>query len=414
MSGKYLTIGIIVLIFAGLVVFFYDYTTKSKKPLDDSKITTEGLSDVVEANNRFALDLYSEYKSEEANIFFSPYSISTALAMTYEGARGKTAEEIESVFYFPENEEIRRSAFAKIYNDINKRNKKYKLSTANSLWPRIDFNLLEEYQDTIENYYGGKVLPLDYAKEPEKSRKTINNWIEDETENKIKDLIPKGLLNSGTVLVLTNAIYFKGTWIMQFDKKDTREETFTTGSKEIVQVSMMRLTGDDANFNYTETENLQLLELPYEGGDLSMLILLPKNDLSALETSLTVEKIDELRKDMRRTRVDIYIPKFKFETKYFMEDTLADMGMPNAFSGGADFSGINGAGGIWIDKVIHQAFVEVNEEGTEAAAATAVIMKESAPMHKIFRADRPFIFLIQQKDSGNILFMGRVSDPTQE
>ena len=176
----------------------------------------------------------------------------------------------------------------------------------------------------------------------------------------------------------------------------------------------MKLTGEDTRFNYAETEDVQILELPYEGEELSMLILLPKEgDLDSIEKSINTKKISEYRNSLQETQIDIYIPKFKFETKYFMAETLAEMGMPTAFGGGADFSGINGQGGIWIDKVIHQAFVEVNEEGTEAAAATAVIMDEGVMISKVFRADHPFIFIIQQKDSGNILFMGRVSDPTK-
>lgn len=395
---------------------FSDGTTLSV-PVNLEKeedIRIEEGNPVVDANNKFALDLYSEYKSEEGNIFFSPYSISTALAMTYEGARGQTAEEMQSVFYFPEDDTVRRSGYANLYNEINKEDKKYKLHTANALWPRIDFQLLEEYQNTINTYYGGIVTCLDYAGEAEKSRQTINGWVEDKTEDKIKDLIPSGILDGSTVLVLTNAIYFKGTWITQFDEKDTREEDFTTSSGNTVKIPMMKLTGEDARFNYSETGDLKILELPYEGKELSMLILLPKEgDLDTIEESITTEKISEYRNSLQEIQIDIYIPKFKLETKYFMEGTLAEMGMPTAFGGGADFSGINGQGGIWIDKVIHQAFVEVNEEGTEAAAATAVIMEECARISKVFRADHPFIFIIQQKDSGNILFLGRVSDPTK-
>ena len=400
------------------VEYIYPYKTRTRTKIEPTVNDTgwihEGVNAVVNANNKFALDLYSKYKSEEGNIFFSPYSISTALAMTYEGAKGQTAEEMQSVFYFPEDDAVRRTGYANLFNEINKEDKKYKLHTANALWPRIDFQLLEEYQNTIDTYYGGKVTCLDYAGEAEKSRQTINGWVEDKTEDKIKDLIPSGILDGSTVLVLTNAIYFKGTWITQFDEKDTREEDFTTSSGNTVKVPMMKLTGEDARFNYAETEDLKILELPYEGEELSMLILLPKEgDLDTIEESITTEKISEYRNSLQEIQIDIYIPKFKFETKYFMADTLAEMGMPTAFGGGADFSGINGQGGIWIDKVIHQAFVEVNEEGTEAAAATAIIMVESVRISKVFRADHPFIFIIQQKDSGNILFMGRVSDPTK-
>ena len=413
MNRKILTSGIIVITIA-LVVFFSGCVKEPVGKLDDTGWTLEGVSTVVSANNQFALDLYSQFKEEfkDENIFFSPYSISVALTMTYEGARGQTAEEMQSVLHIPENASLRRPNFAKIINEINKENKKYRLHTANALWPRIDFQLLEEYQNTIERYYGGKVTRLDYARDPEGSRQTINSWVEDKTEDKIKDLIPPGILNPDTVLVLTNAIYFKGTWVLQFDPKDTIDEDFTTSAGQIVKVPMMRLTGKDAEFNYAETDEIQILEMPYEGEDLSMLIILPKeNNLEDIEESLTPEKLSEWKNMLKKQRVDIYIPKFKLETKYSMKDTLTKMGMPTAFTPAADFSGINGQGGIWIDKVIHQAFVEVNEEGTEAAASTAANMITAA--QPVFRADHPFIFIIQQKDTGNILFLGRFTDPTK-
>lgn len=386
--------------------------------VNDTGATPEGINAVVTANNQFACELYSKYKSEKGNIFFSPYSISTALAMTHEGARGKTAEEMQAVFHFPEDSSIRRPAFAEIINEINKQDKEYKLYTANALWPAIGFKLLEEYQNTIDKYYGGKATCLDYVVEPEKSRGVINNWIADKTENKIKDLIPINTLSANTVLVLTNAIYFKGNWFQQFDKKNTKKEKFKINPGNIVEVPLMKLTGKD--FNYTEAYGIQVLELPYKGEELSMLLLLPDKrypinmDIGTLEKSLTAEKFSEYRKSLRETRVDVYIPKFKLETKYFLNKTFAEMGMPTAFSAGADFSGMNGRGGIWITSLIHQAFVKVNEEGTEAAAATAVVMGKGfsiPPKPQIFRADHPFIFIIQERKTGNILFMGRVTDP---
>ena len=407
----------LIILFGGVIgAGLFRCPRKPEQPpkVDDTGWTKEGIQQIVKANNQFAFDLYSEFKEEskDENIFFSPYSISVALTMTYEGARGKTAKEMQSVLHILEDENLRRANFAKIINEINKPDKKYKLHTANALWPRIDFQLLEEYQNTIERYYGGKITPLDYLKEPEKSRQTINGWVEDKTEDKIKDLIPQGYLTPSTVLVLTNAIYFKGTWILQFDPKDTQDEDFTTSGGRVVKVPMMRLLGKDAEFNYAETDEVQILELLYEGEDLSMLIILPKeNNLEKIEKFITPEKLSEWKNMLKKQRVDIYIPKFKFETKYFMAETLKKMGMPTAFTTGADFSGINGEGGIWIDKVIHQAFVEVNEEGTEAAAATGVIM--GGTVLPLFKADHPFIFIIQQRDTGNILFLGRVEDPTK-
>jgi len=389
--------------------------------LYSSKATLKDTDSVVNANNQFALDLYSKYKSEEGNIFFSPYSISTALAMTYEGARGKTAEEMREVFYFPEDNNERRLGYAGLYNEINKKDKEYKLSTANSLWAQEDYQFLDDYFDVVEEYYGGEITNLDFVKNTEKSRITINDWVEDKTNNKIKDLIPEGVITKITRLVLTNAIYFKGEWVRQFNKDETREQDFRITPDNTVKVKMMSRTDDEAEFNYTENKDLQILGLPYSGDDLSMLILLPKNDeIEALENFLTIKQLSKWKKDLKEQRVKVFIPKFKFETKYFMEDTLKEMGMPTAFSvASADFSGMTGKRDLFISKVIHQAFVEVNEEGTEAAAATAVIMGLTSagpgnePKIPVFRADHPFVFIIQEKETGSILFMGRVSDPSE-
>lgn len=385
------------------------------KELDDSGATVTGISTVVDANNLFALNLYSNLKdNEQGNIFFSPYSVSTAMVMVYEGAEGQTADEIQSVFHFPEDDNVRRSSFAAIYNQLNRENTKYELNTANALWVQKDYQLLDEYTDTIKRYYGGNATNVDFVGEPEKSRQTINVWIEDQTNNKIKDLIPRGGLDAYTRLVLTNAIYFKGTWVKQFDPENTKEEDFRVSPENTVKVQMMSI-GEEAIFNYTETDELQILELPYSGEKLSMLILLPKeDDLSSIEESLTTDKLAEWRNNLKEEDVNVYIPKFKFNTKYFMVQTLSNMGMPHAFTGEADLSGIDGTTNLFIQNVIHQAFVEVNEEGTEAAAATAISVGMSAVPQQQFRADHPFIFIIQDKETGNILFMGRVNDPTSQ
>jgi len=386
--------------------------------IDDTGATPSGVSSVIDANNQFAFELYSKFnENEKGNIFFSPYSISTALAMTYEGARGQTAEEMQNVFHFPADINVRGPAFAKIYNEINKKDKEYKLNTANALWAQKDYAFLNSYFDLVGKYYGGKVTNLDFIGETEKSRVTINDWVEDQTNDKIKDIIPPGVLNPMTRLVLTNAIYFKGTWVKQFDEKNTKEQDFRVSPGNTVKVPMMSLTGKDAKFNYTETDKLQVLELLYKGNELSMLVLLPKEDnLDSISDSLNAEKLAGLRSSLREQQVDVFLPKFKFETKYFMADTLSDMGMPTAFTQGkADFSGMTGNQDLFISKVIHQAFVEVNEEGTEAAAATVVIMTMSAvPRQTIFMADHPFIVIIQQKETGNILFLGKVMDPSKK
>jgi serpin B len=385
----------------------------------------EDIDNVIDANNQFALDFYSELKDkEESNIFFSPYSISTALAMVYEGAERKTADEIQSVFHFPENDDLRRTAYAEIFDEINKKEKKYKLHTANALWAQEDYQFSDEYFKIIEEYYKGKIANLDFKKNPEGSRVTINNWVENQTNNKIKDLIPPGVLNVITKLVLTNAIYFKGEWVKQFNENDTKEGDFRINKNNSVKASMMQRTDNEAIFNYTENNRIQVLEMPYSGGELSMLILLPKNDdLERLENSLSIKKLSGWKKDLKEQRVKIFIPKFKFESKYFMAENLKAMGMPTAFSDLADFSGMERKEekeekeGLKIDKVVHQTFIEVNEEGTEATAATGVMMAPigiggiKEPKIPIFRADHPFIFLIQDRETGNVLFMGRVTNP---
>jgi serpin B len=381
------------------------------------RVVSEEERSVVKANNGFAYDLYGKYKSDEGNIFFSPYSIENALAMTYEGAIGKTAEEMLSVLGFPGNENVRRTGFQSINNEMNKKDKSYNLSTANALWAQKDYSFRADYFSTTSNYYGGKVTNLDFAGDTENSRQTINRWVEEQTNNKIKDLIPAGGVDAMTRLVLTNAIYFKGNWLIQFNKNNTKERDFRVSPDRTVKAKMMNLAGEKAVFNYGETDKLQILELPYDGKELSMILLLPRgDDIKSFEDSLSAENLASWENSMEEKQVDVFLPSFKFETKYNMAKTLKEMGMPTAFSQAADFSGMTGKKDLFISEVIHQAYVDVNEEGTEAAAATAVIMSNTAimepPKIPVFNADHPFIFLIQDKASGNILFMGRVSDPT--
>jgi len=378
-----------------------------------SNISLGPSENVVEANNLLALDLYNKYKSKEGNLFFSPYSISSALAMTYEGAKGQTAEEMQAVLYLPDDKDKIHSDFVSIYNELNKADKSYKLNAANALWAQEDYPFVDEYFNVVDEYYDGKVTNLDFKTDAENSRVTINNWVEDKTNDKIKDLIPKGLIGSLTRLVLTNAIYFKANWSNQFDAEETTDGKFKLGSGEFVDSRMMHQTN---NYNYGETNNLQILEMDYLGDDLSMIIILPKdNKLNQVENDFSKEKLEDWKKDMQTEKVRVTLPKFKFETKYFMAEDLKEMGMPTAFTWpGADFSGMDGTKMLFISQVIHQTFIEVAEYGTEAAAATAVGMKAiGIPSEQplLFRADHPFIFIIQQKDSGNILFMGRVEEP---
>ena len=431
MNKKIITSVLLVILAIGVGFVFFEWSKGSHdeeavkekesipeemKPIPDyENATPQDINEVSDANNRFALELYSRMKEEGDNVFFSPWSISSALAMTYEGARGKTAEEMLSVLHFPADDRKRMSAFAGILAEINKGDKKYELRTANALWAQKDYHLLDSFSGIIQKYYGGKVTDLNFVDDPEGSRTTINDWVEDQTNEKIKDLIPSGTINQFTRLVLTNAIYFKGEWVKQFDKKNTQVREFRVSPSKTVEVPMMSSTGPEAKFNYIETENVQILELPYSGKELSMLVLLPKDEnLEALEDSLTVEKLAEWRNSLVEEKVDVYVPKFKLETKYSLVDTFKRLGMRDAFdSGHADFSGITGKRDLFISDIIHQGYVEVNEEGTEAAAATGVIMVTSAQMPgKTFMADHPFLFIILERDTGNILFMGRIINPS--
>jgi len=377
---------------------------------DEGGVTPEDIIGVATANNRLAFDLYGRLREEEGNIFFSPWSISSAMAIALEGARGETESEMRAVLHLPGEE--RRPAFARLYNEINKKDKRYELATANAVWAQKDFQILDAYFDVIEKYYGGNVENLDFIGDTEGSRKTINGWVEGKTKEKIKDLIPRGAIDGQTRLVITNAIYFKGQWVKQFDLKNTQESEFRVTPDKAVKVRMMNLR--DAKFRYAEDGTVQILELPYAGEELSMLILLPKEDSpDKVEGTLTAQRINEWRASMKEEQVDVYLPRFKLETKYGLVETFKELGMRQAFDlGQADFSGMTGWRDLFISSIIHQAFVEVNEEGTEAAAATGVIVTLTAmPTKKIFMADHPFIFIIMDRTTGAILFLGKVANP---
>ncbi len=355
----------------------------------------------------FAMRFYHQAaRHTDGNIFFSPTSIKTAFGIAYEGAKGVTAKEMEQVFGFEPDDQKRREGFANIQSSLNPADKKFKLRLANALWLAQGFEPLEKYVDAVTTHYDSEVETLDFASAD--AIHTINGWVDNKTEGKIGEIFKE--IDPNTRLVITNAIYFKGNWTIPFDKERTTNSDFMTPQKT-VQVPMM---SRDSMFNYTKDNMVEVVEIPYQGDRLSMLIILPDQmvGLTPVEDSLTIEKIQGWRNNLAKQRLLVQIPKFKLETEYDLKRILTDLHVRSAFSSSdADFSGISGSKGLFIEQARHKAFVDVNEEGTEAAAATGIAMLTSMP--PTFRADHPFMFLIQDNETGNILFMGRVTDPTQ-
>lgn len=408
----------------------------SFKSLDDSQSTLEGVNNLVLANNKFAIDYYNKLDSNPKhlgkNIFFSPFSISTALAMTYEGANGQTAKEIRDVFYFPQNDILRQSSFAKIYNTLNENASKgnYNLSIANSLWNEKTYEFKPSFYDTINNYYYGTSTPVDFKNSPEEQRQLINNWVLDQTNQKIEELLPKDSIDIDTRLVLTNAIYFKGTWLNEFKKENTILSKFFSSKENTINTLMMNQTNE---FNYYNDSNFQYLELPYKGEDISMIVILPKsiyfeclNETQSQNCGEQIqynfiipiaEQLSNLNNKLNKTKVNVSLPKFKFTTDYKMSDDLKEMGILQAFTDFADFFKMDSRKEVKISEVYHKAFVEVNEEGTEAAAATGVVMIKTTSVQPTeiieFNANHPFAFIIKDNINEEILFIGKIIDPAK-
>ncbi len=377
----------------------------------------EDAAKVAEGCNRFAFDLYAHLLRQEGNLFLSPYSISTALAMTSAGARGRTAEQMAQALSLPASGAAVHAAYGAIQNDLNTAGAggAFDLAVANRLWGQKGYEFLPDFLALVEKNYGAGLEQVDFVADTEGSRKTINAWVERETRDKIKDLLKPGVLDAMTRLVLTNAIYFKGKWVSEFDKKLTRDEDFFVTPEKKVAAPLMRQT---AEFGYFDGGEMHALELAYQGDRLAMVVLLPKSKdgIEGLEAALTPNMLEGTCAGLRRREVRVALPRFKTTAEFSLGDTLVAMGMTDAFSPGkADFSGMTGAKDLFISAVVHKAFVDVNEEGTEAAAATAVAMRLTAVAEPppVFRADHPFLFLIRDTKTGTILFFGRILDPTK-
>ncbi len=374
--------------------------------------------ELVAGNNDFAFDLYQELQSEEGNLFFSPYSISTALAMTYAGARGETEQQMADTLHFTLPQNQLHPAFNSLDLQLvsneegGKSDEKtdFTLRIANSLWGQQDYPFLEDFLDLLAENYGAGMRLVDFKTAAEAARIAINDWVSDQTEEKIKDLIPQGAINSMTRLVLANAIYFYADWQYQFDPNDTRDAVFYLLDEDQVNVPMMSQL---CSFLYTQGEGYQAVEMPYVGGKAAMTIFVPDSGKFAdFESNMSPDQIDEIIANLAHRQVELTLPKFTYESEFSLAKTLIEMGMTDAFSD-ADFSGMDGTKDLLISDVFHKAFVAVDEEGTEAAAATAVVMaKCAAPMIDVtLTIDRPFIYLIRDTETGTVLFLGRVLNP---
>jgi serpin B len=390
-----------------------------KERITSPDVSTSEQALLVEGNSALAFELYQALKGEEGNLFYSPYSISLALAMTYAGARGETAEQMAATLQFLIDQERLHPAFNWLDTELAKRGEGaegkdgegFRLNIVNAIWGQKDYEFLPAFLDVLAENYGAGLRILDFITETEKSRLAINDWVSGQTEGRIEDLIPPGAIGALTRLVLTNAIYFNAAWEYPFDEEMTADGSFYPLDSGQVTVPMMKQT---ESFGYTEGQGYQAVELPYDGGELSMVILLPEaGKFEAFEEGLQAQQVEATIRDLQPTEVALTMPRFEFDSEFSLKDTLAEMGMPIAFSGGADFSGMTGNRELSISDVVHKAFVAVDEAGTEAAAATAVIMElTAAPEPPVeVTIDRPFIFLIRDIETGAILFVGRVMNP---
>jgi serpin B len=378
---------------------------------------TANVAGVVAGNNQFAWELYQKVKAAPENrgrnIFFSPYSLRTALAMTYAGSRSNTERQMARTLHFTLPQAGIHRAFSALNQQVISGNaKQYQLNCANVLWGQRDYHFETAFTKLVNQYYNGGMQTVDYIAQPQAAVNIINQWVERQTASKIKNLLTRDDIDSLTRLILTNAIYFKGNWEAQFKPEMTKPAPFVTAAAKTVNAPMMRQKG---RFRYAEDAGTQILELPYAGKDLAMLLVLPKDNRDQFEAGLTTTRIQGWRGRLTEQKVEIIIPKFKFATRYYLDQLLPKLGMSDAFSETkADFSGITGKRDLHIDHVIHQAVIDVNEEGSEAAAATAVVMGiKSMSFNPVFQADHPFIFAIIHQPTGSVLFLGRVADPTQ-
>jgi serpin B len=371
----------------------------------------------VAGQNAFAIDLFHQLRTIDAskNLLVSPFSISTALSMTYAGARSNTAAQMADVLHFDLPEDRHHAAVGSLIADLNVPRTGYEMAIANRLFGQHDMPFEQPFLDINSQAYGAPLEPMDFAADPNSARLHVNDWVADQTRDRIQDLLPPGSVNPLTRLVLTNAVYFNGKWKYQFDPDDTQEAAFRVGPTTQIQTPMMF---QRAEFRYGSFDNFQMLEMPYSGDDLSMVIMLPKqaDGLDSLESQLSIDAFQESVDSLQEEEVDVHLPKFSFSDDFDLGSKLQDMGMTDAFNPSlADFDGIadRQVYDLHISGVFHKTFIDVNEVGTEAAAATGVVIGPTSvpPPPPEFRADHPFLFALRDVHSGSLLFFGRLNEP---
>ena len=392
----------------------------------DRSFSSADLGELVWGNNAFAFDLYRVLSDGEGNLFYSPFSISQALAMTSAGAKGETLRQMEATLHHRLPQSGLHPAFNALDRTLASRGQVrqgtpnnegeagqyFRLNIANAIWGQDGYHFLPDFLDVLAENYGAGMMVSDFAGAPDEARVRINDWVAEETEGKVTDLLPPGALDPSTRLVLTNAIYFNASWHWPFSPSNTRVRPFHLPGGATVTVPMMTQTYK--GYGYARGDGYQAVDIPYSWGEMSMTILLPdEGALGAFEDSLNSELVTQIIDGIATDWVTLTVPLFEFESEFSLDKTLAGMGMPAAFDGGADFSGMTGSRDLWISEVVHKAFVSVDEKGTEASAATGVVMLESGPGKEpiAVTVDRPFIFLIRDTGTGTVLFLGRVSNP---
>ena len=375
--------------------------------------TSSDLDVAVAGHNRFSLDLYRNLASKnDDNLVFSPLSVSTALSMVLAGARTSTADEMNAALHVTLPSQQYHAAVGGVLGALNSSSPDFELSIANRLWAQQGASIRDEYLDVTHAQYGAGLESLDFISATEPARQTINQWVEERTHDKIRELIPRGALTPETALVLTNAIYFNGKWARPFDA-ETRAAPFSLANGEQRPVTMMRQT---SYLRHATTADFEMLELPYRGGDQSLLVLLPRetDGLPALEANLTMDLLDQTAELLQPAYVAVNLPQFKLDSMLGLNATLKELGIRQLFDESADLSGIS-PGDLSVDSVIHKAIIEVDTEGTTAAAATAVIIGVTCacppPTPILFNADHPFLFALRDNRTDSILFMGRLTEP---